>query len=254
MVANEEPGEKLAQRARKGIAVCWVAPLLALALTHCGGNSRNEPLGSSQAGSVGTTIAGAASGGERSTEHGAISGSSAGGSAGRTGDAIEIDPSLIDPAGGQDTPGACNGLAFGASAARASVVVDAPPEPQGGAILDGTYNLTKHEEFVGIAGGGSNFTHSAFGTLVISESTGDRAQLQLAWEENQGELPIPFSQSQTIATTGTVYDYTVTCMQASSSPSAGSLFYTATVDQLIWIYPASGGVTRVETFTRNQPR
>lgn len=46
---------------------------------------------------------------------------------------------------------------------------------------------------------------------MISESTGDRTRAQLIWQENQGELPLSFTQSQTIATTGSMYDYAVTC-------------------------------------------
>ena len=87
---------------------------------------------------------------------------------------------------------------------------------------------------------------------MIGASTGVSADLQISWLERGGELPLWIEQNQTIVVTGTSYAYTVTCttdtQEVSTAP--GSVSLTATMDQLIRIYPITGGATRVETFER----
>lgn len=165
-----------------------------------------------------------------------------------------LDGGIAMPAGGAPASLAdhCNALSYSPPRISWSVIADNPPAPKGGAISNGTYHLTKREDFVGPGGSSSTTPNSAGRALVISASTGVSADLQIGWRERGGELPLWIEQNQTIVVTGTSYAYTVTCTtdtrEVSTSP--GSVSFTATMDQLIRIYPITGGATRVETFER----
>ena len=214
-----------------------VAPLLTLALTHCGGAASNGP----------SPDGGSSSAGESSSAFTAAGGSSGVGSGGQAGPSMQ--GSLIMPDADAGTPH-CNELADSAPLVRASVVVDDPPTPQGGLIANGVYYLSKREDFVGLDARSSARPHTAQGSLVISGSTDVGAELQLRWMEVFGELPIPVSLNETVTIAGTSYIYTVTCGLPVASAASGSISFTATANELLWIYPDANGGTLVDTFQR----
>ena len=165
-----------------------------------------------------------------------------------------LDGGITIPIGGAPAslPDHCNGLSYSPPRITWSVIADYPPAPKGGAISNGTYHSTKREDFVGPGGSSSTIPNGPGRALVISASTGVSADLQISWLERGGELPLWIEQNQTIVVSGTSYAYAVTCttdtQEVSTAP--GSVFFTATMDQLIRFYPIAGDATRVETFER----
>jgi hypothetical protein len=234
------------QRSRRGrgLAVRLAIPLLAFALTHCGGKA-NAP----RAAATGESTAGESAAGESSTEPSANGGSSAADSAGQAGRAN--DSTIVLPTGGSATTLDCNTLDDPISPSTATIFAANPPEPQGGAISNGIYRLTKREDYVGPGGDKSRAPNSASGMLAITQSTEVSADVQITWMELSGELPTHTLWSETVAVTGTTYAYTVTCPTRDSTET-GSLSFTATADELIWFAPLPGGGTRVQTFEREQ--
>jgi hypothetical protein len=239
-VPNDQPSRTLERRAFERIAVCSAAPLLVLALTYCGGKANDRH----------TASGGESVGGKGSTEPTANGGSSVLGSAGLSD--LGLDGGIVIPVGGAPAspPDHCNGLSYSAPSITWSVITDNPPAPKGGAISNGTYHSTKREDFVGPGGSRNTIPNSAAHALVISASTGVSADLQISWLERGGELPLWIEQNQTIVVTGTSYAYTVTCTTDTQEVAPASVSFTATMDQLILIYPITGGATRVETFER----
>ena len=158
---------------------------------------------------------------------------------------------VIEPgAGGDLPPSSCNGLdAFSESVTSTMFAAD-PPRPQGGSIANGVYHLTRIEDFVGASGSTNEPRRQKLGRLYISASTDSTADLQLAWLDNFGELPLPIEQNLSLVITGTSYAYTVTCSTARGLEAPGSTSFTASTNELILIFPGPGGVTRVETFAR----
>ncbi|HET7541243.1 MAG TPA: hypothetical protein VFK05_15300 [Polyangiaceae bacterium] len=211
-----------------------LAPLLTLVLTHCGGRAS----GTSQSANAGSSAAG-----EAASEATATSGSS--GLAG--GAAPDLSPGdhtiIVDADAG--TP-ICNSLGD-TIIVTPRITWDNPPTPQGGMIANGFYYLSKREDYVGLAAVSNARPGAASAALVISESTGGSAQAQLRWMDVIGELPYPVRLSEAITLRGTSYDYTVTCGLPAAS---GSMSFTATPNQLLWIYPDSDGGTMVDTFQR----
>jgi hypothetical protein len=233
--------------ARRGI--CVVAPLLVLAAARCGGNASNgqASLGgtSSMGGGSLTESGGASAAGAVSSAAGAVAGGSANalGSAGQ----IEIP---IDAGNFAPGPSDCNSLSDATPAVILQVVANVAPTPEGGTIANGLYHLTQLQDFTGLGGASTEPAYRVEYALAVSASTSVGADLQTHWLVPSGELPIPVEQSATIAIRGTSYTYSTTCTTEPGSAEPGSMSFTASGDTLVRMYPIAGGVTRVETFTR----
>ena len=240
-VSTHQPSRKFEAGAFEGLALRLSLPLLALALTHCGGKER-----SGQPSSGGASVSGDSSAGS-STESESRAGSAAGG-AGLPSRPMD-DGTLIDVGGAPASTPTCNALQTNERAST-TVIAEAPPKPEGGTLLNGLYHLTKREDFVGPTGDTNRSLRRAQATLAISASTGVSADVQLYWFEPFGELPLPVGQNETVVVTGTSYAYTVTCATPRGSTAPGEVPFTATADELLWIYPTNDGATRVETFQR----
>lgn len=228
-------------RGFEGVAVCLAAPLLALALTHCGGKANDN-----YAASGGESV-----GGTSSSEPTKNGGSSVLGGAGLAN--ARPDDGIVIPVGGAPAslPGHCNGLSYTAPNVAWAIIPGNPPTAKGGAISNGTYHLTRREDFVGPGAATSVDPSGASSALVISASTGVSADLQISWLARGGELPHSDEETRTIVVTGTSYAYAVTCTTDVFAAASGSVSFTATMDQLICIYPVTGGTTRVDTFERD---
>jgi hypothetical protein len=250
-VPTISPGESSSRAPSPGRALFWAAPLLALAVTHCGGKeSHGQPAGD-EASVGGASVAGASVGGASvagaSVAGASVAGASALGNAGQTSPSIDVG--LIDSVGGYP-PSECNAVGEISGSIILTSVADNPPTPEGGAISDGLYHLSKLEDFVG-PGGGSRYPEHWRASLVVSTSTDVSAYLQFNWEEYDGELPTPVEQNETIVIAGTSYTYTVACTTARLGSESGTVSFTATRDQLIEISPRVDGITRVSTYTRD---
>ena len=234
-MVKQESAETGEARALAGRGFGLPVMLLAFALAHCGGKQS-----SGQPESGGASIAG-----ESSVMSSAGSGSSSGGSAGQGN--IQLDPGSTS--GGSDVS-ACNALDDLGSSVSATVIANDPPKPEGGTIPNGLFHLIRREVFVGRNGNRDKSVIRATRTLLVSASTGTSADLQLVWLENPGELPHLATQNQTLVVSGTSYDFTVTCSSELAFAQGGTLSFTATAHELIWISPASDGATYVDTFER----
>jgi len=107
-------------------------PLLALALTHCGGKeSHAEPA------AAGASTGGAAAGAN-------TGGAAAGGSAGQV--AVSFGGNLVVPVGGAPPSLDCNALDDTRSSVISTAIADDPPKPQGGTLSNGFYRLSKLED------------------------------------------------------------------------------------------------------------
>jgi len=129
------------------------------------------------------------------------------------------------------------------------VAAGEPPKPQGGALANGVYYLSKREVFLGLDAGSHARPHAALGALIISGSNGVSAEGQISWMEVRGELPLPTSLNVAITVTEASFDYTVTCGGGLAFATSGSIPFTATASELLWIHPDPSG-TLVDTFQR----
>jgi len=234
---NQKPSRRGEVRAFDRPAFGVAGVLLAFALTHCGGKA-----GGGQPESGGASVAG-----QNSAATSAGGGSSSGGSAGTGTPWIEVP--AITSAAGSSAGSECNTVDEG-DKSDAAVIAGDPPKPEGGTITNGLFHLTRHEVYVGRNGNTDRSVSRARSSLLISGSTGATADLQFTWLESTGELPRPFKQSQTLVVSGTSYTYTVTCSSELAFAQGGSLSFTATAGELIWIQSASDGATYVDTFER----
>ena len=220
---------------QRWLAVRLAAPLLAFAAMRCGGKAQHsEP-----------TTAEASGGGGGSSGASTQNGWNQFGSAGTSDEHL-----IVIPDGGASGTFDCNTISDWSPRVISAVIGSDPPAPQGGTISNGFYRLSKVEYFIGPDGDSSRYLDQLWASLYVSASTDLGADLQIKWEWLDGELPIPVEQSQTIVITGTSYAYAVTCTTDRGSMEPGSIAFTATPNELVWIVPGADGNTRVSTFTR----
>lgn len=154
-------------------------------------------------------------------------------------DSGAIDSGVVDSS---DAAVACNTLVNSAPVLPLSYVATAPPSPQGGPIMDGTYLLTAAAIYTGVGGQTGATGGSAQVTIKITGTT-----VQVA----NKAMPPGDHLTTTLVPNGTSFTRTDTCPDTMSQQGA----YTATATTFIAILPAGnspdgGARTLVETFTK----
>lgn len=178
----------------------------------------------------------------------ACSSSSGGGSTATDGGADGATPGdgglATDAAPAHDAPGeaeaaaACNTVANVAQTVQVQQLAQDPPQPQGGAIADGTYTLTDLSIYTG-SGGPTGATGSARITVQIAGGI-----IQVASDST------PTTQTVSLTTSGTTFVATDTC--PDTKVTHGS--FTATATTLLIVLDGgaddAGKRTVVETYTK----
>jgi len=125
-----------------------------------------------------------------------------------------------------------------------------PPTPIGGAIADGTYDLTELRIFAG-----AETTEGWMGRLqwyarIVTPPTGDSAELQYVWLDFTGEMGLVEEVNESLTFAG--FDVTASKLCAIQGVASGSRsgHYSATSDRLELIFPDAGSRTTVWTFVR----
>jgi hypothetical protein len=163
-----------------------------------------------------------------------------GGEGAATGDAGQV----ADSAPAHDAPGeaeaaaACNAIANVAQTVTGQQVAQDPPQPQGGAIADGTYTLTDFSIYTGPSGptGASGSTRI---TVQIAAGT-----LEVASDSK------PSTMTVSLVTSGTTFTATDTCPDANVTHGSFSATPTKLLIFLDGGTDDAGQRTVIETYTK----
>jgi hypothetical protein len=148
----------------------------------------------------------------------------------------------------ENDAGTCNALTASGPMILATCTSATPPEPQGGAILDGTYILDAFVHY----GGCPATPDIASTTWALCGDRWDVAQLVPADPEDAGAGTLPILRLNfTTTVANAMVDYTLVCQNiaASDLPQRG---YTVSGNHLTFIYPdpVTPGATEVSDYTR----
>lgn len=148
--------------------------------------------------------------------------------------APEVDGDAATPAvdSGAETGTACSSLTLAAPPVDVEAFASAPPPPQGGALVDGTFVSTRAELYVGAGG---DVTAKLAPVSVTVRIKGNVAETFVDG----------LARTATLSTSGT----TLTAANTCPGTKVETVGYTATSDTIVVFMPRGKG-TLVETLTR----
>ncbi len=143
---------------------------------------------------------------------------------------------------GTDSGGVCHSLTNETTGVTTEVVSGDPPSPIGGTIADGIYHFTHLRTYVGDSGA-APAASTVYAAWQISGTALKRVR-------RDAPDTVDHRDTLTIVASGTSFSTTLDCQDPVSMFPNPAGTYSVNGNDLVVIYPTSGGITTTVTFTQ----